>query len=114
MNDAWAALQRAVFGEDFSQSHGLEASVQVSWSLLPGAAASMLVAGAIIVLAVYWHERVSAGRRTKVLLASIRTLLMLLIVLMLYGWTIQRHRTDRPDVVLVLDDSASMGLVDST
>ena len=35
-----------------------------------------------------------------------------LVLLMLYGWTVQRHRTDLPDVVVVLDDSASMGLVD--
>ena len=112
MNATWAALQRVLFGEPLWSADKLEATVQATWPLSPGVAALILVVSAAIVVATYWHERRSAARHTKMLLAGIRTMLMLIVVLMLYGWTVQRHRTDRPDVVVVLDDSASMGLVD--
>lgn len=113
MNAAWATLQRALFGEPLSSNDFLESSVQATWQLPLGIAALVLLAGAAIAIAIYWRERPSASRPIKILLASVRMLLMLIIVLMLYGWTIQRHRTDRPDVVVILDDSASMDIVDS-
>jgi hypothetical protein len=68
---------------------------------------------AAMMLVVYWHESSTAGRVWKVLLAGIRTALIAIVLLMLFGWTVQRHRTDLADVVVVLDDSASMSTVDS-
>src|SRR5262249_30203512 len=114
MNAAWATLQRALFGKPHSSNDFLESSVQATWHLPLGIAALVLLAGATIAIAIYWHERPSASRPIKMLLASFRVLLMLFILLMLYGWTFQQHRTARPDVVVILDDSASMGVVDST
>jgi hypothetical protein len=35
-----------------------------------------------------------------------------LVLFMLYGWMLQRHRTDLPDLVLMVDDSASMASED--
>jgi uncharacterized membrane protein len=48
----------------------------------------------------------------KVCLATIRLSLVGLIVFMMYGWMLHRHRTDRPDLVVLVDDSESMNLAD--
>jgi hypothetical protein len=114
MNATWAALQRGVFGQPLSSPDGMEASVQATWRLPLGIAALVLFVGAVFAFTIYWYERPSANRPTKIVLASIRASLVLIVVLMLYGWNVQQHRTDRPDLVLVLDDSASMGILDSS
>ncbi len=113
MNDTWRAIEQWAFGEPLSrQPGGLETTIQPTWDLPPWLVLTVLLVSAAILLTVYWRESPSAARPWKVLLAALRLALVGLVVLMLYGWTVQRHRTDLPDVVVVLDDSASMGLVD--
>jgi hypothetical protein len=113
MNETLRQIERWLVGENLSPtSAGLETSIQPTWAIAPGMAILFVAAVGLVMLLVYWHESGSAARGWKVLLAGIRTALVGLVVLMLYGWTVQRHRTDLPDVVIVLDDSASMGLVD--
>jgi hypothetical protein len=73
----------------------------------------ILLLSAAVMLVVYWHESGAVNRVWKVILAGIRTALVGVILVMLLGWTVQRHRTDLPDVVVILDDSASMGLIDA-
>jgi hypothetical protein len=118
MKDFWLNVDRWLSGRGTSGSpseagvRGLEASVQATWDLPPWLIlATLLVCGGLL-LAIYLREGASAARRWKVLLAAIRLALVAIVLLMLYGWTIQEHRTDLPDVVVMLDDSASMGLVD--
>ncbi len=114
MNDAWRQVERWLIGENLSTDPGgLETSIQPTWTLVPGLVALVLLATAAMMLFVYWHESATASRGWKVLLAGLRTLLVGLILLMLFGWTVQRHRTDLPDVVIVLDDSASMAIADT-
>ncbi len=48
----------------------------------------------------------------KIGLALIRLALVGIIVWMMYGFTVRPYRTDLPDLVLVLDDSGSMSIVD--
>jgi hypothetical protein len=113
MNDLWRQLEAWLVGEPLSpEAGGLETTIQPTWDLPPWLVLTILLASAAVLLAVYWRESPSASRPWKVLLAGLRLALVGLVVLMLYGWTVQRHRTDLPDVVVVLDDSASMGLVD--
>jgi hypothetical protein len=113
MNDFWRDIERRLIGENLSADpDGLETSVQALSPLPPWLVVLALLVTAGVMLLVYWNESNTAGKGWKVLLAGIRTALVGIVVLMLYGWTVQRHRTDLPDVVVVLDDSASMGLVD--
>ncbi len=113
MNDLCRQLEAWLIGEPLSgQTGGLETSVQPTWDLPPWLVLAILLGSAAVLLAVYWRESPSASRPWKVLLAGLRLALVGLVVLMLYGWTVQRHRTDLPDVVVLLDDSASMSLVD--
>ncbi len=114
MNAIWVSAQRAMFGEGRSGGSELETTVQATWPVSPGLTIVVLLAGAAIVATIYWHERASVTRQARMLLAAMRTTLMLTVLLMLYGWTIQRHRIDRPDVVLILDDSSSMGIVEGS
>jgi hypothetical protein len=113
MNDFWRNVERWLIGENVSADPGgLETSVQASSTLPSWMVLLFLLLAAAVIVLVYWKESRAAGRIWKVLLAGIRMALVGIVVLMLYGWTVQRHRTDLPDVVVVLDDSASMGLVD--
>jgi hypothetical protein len=113
MNDLWRQLETWTIGEPIApQAGGLETTIQPTWDVPPWLVLALLLGATAILLAVYWRESPSASRPWKVLLAGIRLALVGIIVLMLYGWTVQRHRTDLPDLVIVLDDSASMSLVD--
>jgi hypothetical protein len=113
MSEFWRNVERQLIGDNVSADPGgLETSIQASspqpaWMVL-----LFLLMAAAVLLVVYWNESRTAGRLWKLLLAGIRLALVGVVVLMLYGWTVQRHRTDLPDVVVVLDDSASMDLVD--
>jgi hypothetical protein len=114
MSAAWRQLERWLIGGGFSSDPGgLETSIQPTWVMAPGLVCLVILMAAAMMLFVYWHEASSASRVWKVLLAGIRTALVALVLLMLFGWTVQRHRTDLADVVVVLDDSASMNIVDS-
>ena len=91
---------------------GLESTIEHSWPWPPWLTLLLLLAAAAMVMAFYWHERGSVGRAVRVVLIGLRVALIGLVVLMMYGWMRHRHRTDLPDVVVVIDDSASMATVD--
>jgi hypothetical protein len=60
----------------------------------------------------YAHEAPAAGRLARAFLASLRLLLVLLVCLMLAELMISLRRTGLPTVVLLIDDSLSMGIAD--
>jgi hypothetical protein len=72
----------------------------------------LLLAAAILIIFLYLREPGDTGRRVRWLLAALRISLIALILLMMYGWMRDRYRTDLPDLAIVLDDSASMQIVD--
>ena len=113
MNEAWRQVEELLLGEPVSgEPGGLETTLQPTWDLPPWLVLGVLLVSGAILLAVYWRESPSAARPWKVLLAALRLGLVAIVLAMLYGWTVQRHRTDLPDLVIVLDDSASMALID--
>jgi hypothetical protein len=113
MTSVWHELNRRLLGAASpANSRGLDTSIQANWDVPASLLWIVLLAGAALVVWLYWHENPATSRRWKVALAGIRSTLVGLVLLMLYGWTVQLHRTDVPDVVVIVDDSASMGLVD--
>lgn len=64
------------------------------------------------VLYLYLHEQAKVGLAARLFLAAIRIALVGIVLVMLYGWMLYQHTTDLPDLVFVLDDSASMNTVD--
>ncbi len=80
------------------------------WSVwLTAALAILLIAG---VVAIYWNERGQASKGWRGLLAVLRIAAILLVAWMLAGWSIERYQSDMPELVIVLDDSASMQTAD--
>lgn len=69
------------------------------------------ITGAYVIW-VYMREPGRVARRTRLMLAAIRLVLIILVITMMYGWMRQRHRTDLPDIVFAVDDSASMAFAD--
>lgn len=60
----------------------------------------------------YRSERGSAGFRLRCALTLIRCALLALVLWMLAGWSWQRFKSDPPELVIVVDRSASMGTRD--
>lgn len=66
----------------------------------------LAIGGMTLVALVYTRE--TASRRRRMLLATLRIGVLALLLTMMQGWELRRHRTDRPDLVLAVDVSASM------
>lgn len=105
--EGWAGREPAA-----ANPERLEASLEATWQVSPALLAAFVLVVVAVLLTVYWHERSSGHKWWKLGLAAIRSTLVGLVVFMLLGWTLQRHRTDLPNLAVVLDDSESMGLVD--
>ena len=99
-------LARGAPGTEITRSH--------SWPWGPSVAIVFVAAAAAFVIWVYAREQGRAGRLLKTVLAAQRILLIVLVVFLLYGWMLHRHRTDLPDLVLLIDDSGSMATVDES
>lgn len=91
---------------------GTELSRSHSWPFSPSLTIVLLAAAAAWVVFLYARESGSMGRWAKAVLCSLRIALIALVLFMMYGWMLHRHRTDLPDLVLMLDDSQSMSLED--
>jgi hypothetical protein len=66
----------------------------------------LLAAAGVFYLYFLCPSRIS--RRLRVTLLCYRVLLVGLIIWMMFGLAVRRYRTDLPDLILLLDDSASM------
>ncbi len=109
----YETIETAIFGQPLrDDTTGLQTTIDHAWPLTPGMMLAIWIVFAALTIGMYAVERPSAGRFAKGLLALVRIGLAGLILLMLLGWTVTRHRTDLPDVVVVLDDSQSMSLAD--
>ncbi len=91
---------------------GLEVTLVHTWPWPPWVTLLVLIVAAAYVLLVYFREPGDVGRRTRLMLAGLRLGLIALVIVMMYGWMRNRHRTDLPDLVLVVDDSRSMEFAD--
>lgn len=114
MSPVWQAWERWLGNGTVAAGSGrVETTIQATWPAPVGIVGPVFIAIAALVWLVYWREYSSAGRGWRLVLATIRTLLMALVLWQLYGWTAQRHHTDRADVVIVIDNSTSMSIADS-
>lgn len=67
----------------------------------------LVILGWLLVVMVYWRE--AAPRGCRLAAALLRALAVLILVgVFLYGWQVITDITDLPDLVVVVDDSASM------
>lgn len=90
----------------------VDAVLESSWSLPIWLCIVLAVAAASFASWIYATERGRANRPQRILLAAIRFCLLLLVLWMLLGWSWIRFTSDRPELVIVVDRSASMNTQD--
>jgi len=95
-----------------AQGEGLVTKIVPTWRVSPW----MVLLAALIAIAFvayqYYRERGAAGVGWRLLLGLMRLALIGIVIAMLYGWMRHRHKTDLPDLVIAIDDSASMATGD--
>lgn len=91
---------------------GIQYSLEPAWSWAPWLTLLIVIALTAYVVALYVMERGRAPLVLRLCLAGGRLLLIGIVLVMLFGWMLHRDRTDLPDVVVVIDDSASMLFAD--
>lgn len=91
---------------------GIEEKVLPVAPWAPWVTLLVALASLACVVYLYLHETAKVGVWGRLLLAAIRFSLVAIVLVMLYGWMLYQQTTDLPDLVVVLDDSASMNTVD--
>lgn len=105
-------LDRILGGDHVAQGEGIESTIVHTWPWPFWATLLLLIGATILVVGIYWRERIAAARPWRFVLIGLRLAIIGLVVFMLYGWMRHRHRTDLPDAVVIIDDSASMAAID--
>ena len=88
-------------------------SLEYTWRWAPWLTVVFVVAAVALIALLYRRERGSAGWKMRSALASIRLMLIGLVLLMLAEWVLSMKRTGLPYLVILIDDSASMRTTDS-
>ncbi len=105
-------LQRLLGVEAANPGEGVAWSIDSTWGWAPWLTVLFAVAAVFWVAWFYSRESSVASRSCKALLAGLRLGLILIVVLMIAELMLSLRRTGLPTVVVMIDDSASMGLVD--
>lgn len=91
---------------------GLDTTIEHTAPWPPWLTLLLLATAAIVIFTMYIREKTEHRSRIKFGLASLRFALFCLVIWMMYGLTRQSYRTDLPDLLVVVDNSASMSTVD--
>jgi len=87
-------------------------SLENSWSWAPWVTLLLVLFAFAWVTFFYARESTALGRFTRGLLVAMRLALIAIVVFMLAEFTLSLRRTGLPTIAVVVDDSASMGIVD--
>ncbi|MBN1591160.1 MAG: VWA domain-containing protein, partial [Pirellulales bacterium] len=112
MNGTLPEWIQRLLGIEAGPGEGAAWQLQHTWPWAPWASLLLVVFVVGFVAAVYLHEGRRAGFRLKVSLASIRVALIGIVLLMIAQFTLSVERTGLPYLALIVDDSASMTIVD--
>lgn len=113
MSDFLAKFVDLIYADDAADTgQGLESSLTHTWPLPIWVTCLLIGAAAGYVIAIYVREQGQAGRVLRTVLAGLRISLISLVVCLMYGWLRHQHRTELPDLVVLLDVSRSMTLQD--
>jgi hypothetical protein len=104
--EAWLGAGSAGSGE------GTLWSLRDSWPLPPWATVLLVVFSVAFMFFCYLREAGNASRSMRLILASMRSLLVFIILFMLAQFMLSLERTGLPYVVVLVDDSQSMGIED--
>ncbi len=104
--ERWFGIEPAETGE------GTVWGLEHAWGWAPWITVLFIAAVAVALVAIYLREAGSTGRAYRLTLAGIRLALVAVVLCMLAELALSLQRTGLPYVVVVVDDSASMSLVD--
>lgn len=90
----------------------VESILHVAWKFPLWAIVVMVLSLGAMIWWLYWSERGRGGRLVRLGLATIRFTLLMLVVWMLSGWSWLRFKSDQPELIVVVDRSASMNTRD--
>lgn len=104
--ERWLGIEPAAAGE------GTAWTLENSWSWAPWLTLLFVMGSIAFVAWIYLHEGGEAGRWFRTLLATIRLSLIGIVLFMIAQFVLSLERTGLPYVVVVVDDSGSMGIAD--
>ncbi len=93
-------------------AQSVESVLQADWPLPIWLTIVLAICAMLFVGSLYWSERGNAGRLMRVFLAAVRFTLLVLVVWMWAGWSWLQFRSDKPELLIMLDRSASMDTPD--
>ncbi len=105
-------LQRWLGVEATNAGEGISWSIDNSWGWAPWITLLFAIFAVAWVAYFYAREISTAGRVYRSLLAGLRLGMILILSLMIAELMLSLRRTGLPTVVVLVDDSASMGIVD--
>jgi hypothetical protein len=105
-------VERMLGVEPAGAGEGTAWSLEYTWSWAPWLTLLFVIAAVAYVAWIYVHEGGEAGRWLKALLAGVRLSLIFLVLFMIAQVVLSLERTGLPYVVVVVDDSGSMGITD--
>src|SRR5688572_11948997 len=83
-----------------------------NWGLAPWMTVLLVFALAALVVGLYSTEKSNRGKFWRGFLSGLRISAYAIILLMIAQWILVRYRTGLPALVVMVDDSASMGIID--
>jgi len=86
--------------------------LESAWRWPPWATLLLIVAVIAFTVMLYVRESSSAGPWYRALLAGLRGAAIILVLIMLAQWVLAVRLTGRPNIVLIIDRSASMAIAD--
>lgn len=86
----------------------IESVLKIDWPLPLWLTIVLAIVALSIIGVLYFFERGNAGRGLRSLLIAIRFSLIALVIWMLAGWSWLQFRSDKPELLILLDRSASM------
>ncbi len=90
----------------------VESILHAAWEFPLWVMALIVIGMGVMVVWLYLSERGRGGRGVRCLLAAIRFMLLMLVLWMLSGWSWLRFKSDQPELIVVIDRSASMSTRD--
>ncbi len=87
-------------------------SLETSWDWAPWATLLFAMVAVVFFALLYWRDAAALADRYRALLVACRLFLVAIVLFMIAEALLALQRTGLPYAVVVLDDSASMGIVD--
>ncbi len=105
-------LEHLLGVESADSGEGTVWRLQSAWDWAPWVTLLFAILTVAFVLFVYFHEAGNVGRRLRMALAAMRLSAIAILLFMIAEFVLSLERTGLPYVIVAVDDSASMGIVD--